>query len=143
MTRKEKAQQLFLTANCTQATVGAFSDLLGVEEAAALRLTSGLGTGVGGLQLTCGTVIGGALVLGGVHADATGANKAEVSAKAREFAKAFEQAEGSLTCSELLPQAIANRDPSLPGRPCLRYVWRTVDLLTELLGVSEDFPGEA
>lgn len=140
MTRKEKAQRLFLTANCTQATVGAFSDLLGVEEATALRLTSGLGTGVGGMQLTCGTLIGGALVLGSVYADATGANKAFVSAQVRAFVQTFQQKHGSCQCSELLPQAIASRDPNLPGRPCLRYVWSAVELLTETLGLSEDFP---
>ena len=140
MTRKEKAQKVFLTTNCAQAVVGAFSDLLGVDEAAALRLTSGFGTGVGGLQLTCGAVVGGAVVLGGVYADETGANKAEVKERTREFAQAFEQAQHSLLCSDLLPQAFAMRDPNLPGRPCLRYVWSAVELLTQLLGVSEDFP---
>ncbi len=139
MTRKEKAQQLFLTYNCAQATAGAFTDILGIKEPA-LRLVSGLGTGVGGMQLTCGTLLGAALVIGSVYADETGSNKAAVSAEVRAFAQRFAAQNRSLLCSELLPQAIENRDPSLPGRPCLRYVWNAVELLTQMLDLSEDFP---
>ncbi|MBQ5969119.1 MAG: C_GCAxxG_C_C family protein [Clostridia bacterium] len=137
MTRKDNAQQLFLTYNCAQATVGAFTDVLGMDEKTALRLTSGLGSGVGGTRLACGTFVGAALVLGSVYADESGSNKAFVSAKVREFAGSFAAKHGSLLCSDLLPRATANRDPSLSGRPCLRYVLDTVDLLTQMLGLDE------
>lgn len=140
MTRKEKAQQLFASYNCAQATVGAFTDVLGISEEAALRMTSGLGSGIGGLQLSCGALVGAALVLGSALANEAGSNKAEVGAAVRAFIGQFSAVHHSPLCSELLPQAVAHRDPNLHGRPCLRYVWDVVNRLTQTLGLDETLP---
>ena len=51
--------------NCAQSVVGAFQDLLGMDEKQAMAMAGGFGGGVGGSHAElCGAVSGGVLVLG-------------------------------------------------------------------------------
>ena len=53
--RADRARALFLNGyNCSQAVVGAFSDLFGMEPETAMRFAEGLGGGIGRMRLTCG-----------------------------------------------------------------------------------------
>ena len=57
MDRVEKALEYFYRGyNCCQSVFAAYSDLFGVEESAALAISSGFGGGMGGLREKCGTV---------------------------------------------------------------------------------------
>ena len=63
--RTKKARELFVSGyNCSQAVVGAYSDLFGMEPEAAMKFAEGLGGGIGRMRLTCGAVAAMALVAG-------------------------------------------------------------------------------
>lgn len=67
MSRGDKAYELFLSGyNCTQAVVGAFADVIGVDFDTAVRFGSGFGGGIGRLREVCGTFSG--AVMGNKHA---------------------------------------------------------------------------
>jgi C_GCAxxG_C_C family probable redox protein len=64
-TRSEVAVKRFCDGfNCSQAVLTAFTQRYGIDEALAMRIASGLGGGVGRMGGVCGTLSGGALVLG-------------------------------------------------------------------------------
>ena len=60
MTRSEKAVALFESGcNCAQAVFAAFADLVGMDEATALRLSSSFGGGIGSyLEFSFGQALG-------------------------------------------------------------------------------------
>lgn len=61
--RGDKAYELFLSGyNCTQAVVGAFADVIGVDFDTAVRFASGFGGGMGRLREVCGTFSGAVIV---------------------------------------------------------------------------------
>ncbi len=91
--------------NCAQAVFYVFHDEFGLTEDMALKLSCGLGAGLGKKQDTCGAVTGGALVLGmrygrGVNDDKSFQEKAY--AKTKEMAEFFEKKHGTLNCKQLL-----------------------------------------
>lgn len=52
--RGDKAYELFLSGyNCTQAVVGAFADVIGMDFDTAVRFSSGFGGGMGRLREVC------------------------------------------------------------------------------------------
>ena len=91
--RADRARALFLNGyNCSQAVVGAFSDLFGMEPETAMRFAEGLGGGIGRMRLTCGAVSAMALLAGlkvstGKPGDLE--TRKEVYAKVREMAASF------------------------------------------------------
>ena len=55
--RIRRAEQLFVAGyNCSQSVVAAFADLFGFTEEQALKLSAGMGGGMGRLRMTCGAV---------------------------------------------------------------------------------------
>ena len=54
--RIQRAVELFMQGyGCCQSVVCAFSDLYGLDEEMALRISAGFGGGVGRMRLMCGT----------------------------------------------------------------------------------------
>lgn len=92
--------------NCAQSVVGAFQDLLGMDEKQAMAMAGGFGGGVGGSHAElCGAVSGGVLVLGLLtpHTDsADKEGKRRIYAVAKEFRSRFEAVFGLTRCGELL-----------------------------------------
>ena len=92
--------------NCAQSVVGAFQDLLGMDEKQAMAMAGGFGGGVGGSHAElCGAVSGGVLVLGLLtpHTDsAVKEGKRRIYAVAKEFRSRFEAVFGLTRCGELL-----------------------------------------
>lgn len=86
--------------------VGAFQDLLGMDEKQAMAMAGGFGGGVGGSHAElCGAVSGGVLVLGLLtpHTDsADKEGKRRIYAVAKEFRSRFEAVFGLTRCGELL-----------------------------------------
>ena len=132
--RSEKASALF-TAGCTcsQSVFVAYSDLCGLDEKTAMRLSCGLGAGVGRLREVCGAVTGMALLAGLKHGNETPAD-ADAKKKTYEvvqlMAGAFKAKHGTLICRELLGLDAAEGDPAPAARteayystrPCARLV---------------------
>ena len=66
--RGDKAYELFLSGyNCTQAVVGAFADVIGMDFDTAVRFSSGFGGGMGRLREVCGTFSGAVIVVNALY----------------------------------------------------------------------------
>ena len=105
----------------------------GFSEAAALRLPSAFGAGLGRMRGTCGAFSGLALIAGFKHGNLSPdpADKERIFALTRKLADEFRTEFGSLQCRELLhlpPDAEEGARPSertaayYAARPCERCV---------------------
>lgn len=63
MDRIEQAAQLKQTCNCCQAVLLAYADVLGKSEAELSALGKCFGSGMGGMQGTCGALVGAEMVM--------------------------------------------------------------------------------
>lgn len=145
MTRAQQAQQNFTDGcNCAQAVLLAFSDLTGLDAETSMRLTSGMGGGMGRLREVCGAVSSAFLVLGllrGHGSIPTGEEKAADYRRIQAFAARFQSEHGSYLCRELLAGAGADRTPTpeprtaqyYAQRPCAELVRSAAELLEEFL----------
>lgn len=103
--RKEKALELFNRKyNCAQAILVAYSDLVGLNEEDALKITSGFGGGVAGMGRTCGTVNAAIMILSLKHGSSNIddiENKNRTRFIIRSFITEFEQYH-SCICLDIL-----------------------------------------
>ena len=139
----ETARDLFMDGyGCAQAVFTAFAPLLGLEQDAALKLSMGLGGGVGRMREVCGTVSGAAMVLGALYGGEDARDKTAAYAKVRQFADAFKEKHGAIVCRELLqkkkdekesPQA-SDRDAQFyASRPCAKLVFDAAQIVETML----------
>lgn len=100
--------------NCSQSVVCAYCDLFGVDEETAFRMSEGFGSGMGGLQDTCGAVTA-MFMLAGLKRSGgkttCGKTKAETYRTIRHLAEEFKSMNSSIVCRDLLGR---------PGQPKLR-----------------------
>lgn len=107
--------------NCTQAVILVFDDVTGLDNDTVARLTSGLGTGVGGLREICGVVNAMALTQGMLQSPAPEGKAASAKVAGnlgREFANANQ---GRIRCCDLKGKEGI--------RPCNDLVLQGVELL--------------
>ena len=140
---QEKAIDYFHQGyNCAQSV---FAEELGLSEAAALRLPSAFGAGLGRMRGTCGAFSGLALIAGFKHGNLSPdpADKERIFALTRKLADEFRTEFGSLQCRELLhlpPDAEEGARPSertaayYAARPCERCVAFCAARAAEILG---------
>lgn len=143
---QEKAIDYFHQGyNCAQSVFAAFAEELGLSEAAALRLPSAFGAGLGRMRGTCGAFSGLALIAGFKHGNLSPdpADKERIFALTRKLADEFRAEFGSLQCRELLhlpPDAEEGARPSertaayYAARPCERCVAFCAARAAEILG---------
>ena len=143
---QEKAIDYFHQGyNCAQSVFAAFAAELGLSEAAALRLPSAFGAGLGRMRGTCGAFSGLALIAGFKHGNLSPdpADKERIFALTRKLADEFRTEFGSLQCRELLhlpPDAEEGARPSertaayYAARPCERCVAFCAARAAEILG---------
>lgn len=143
---QEKAIDYFHQGyNCAQSVFAAFAEELGLSEAAALRLPSAFGAGLGRMRGTCGAFSGLALIAGFKHGNLSPdpADKERIFALTRKLADEFRTEFGSLQCRELLhlpPDAEEGARPSdrtaayYAARPCERCVAFCAARAAEILG---------
>ena len=141
MTRAERAVELFLQGcNCAQAVFAAFADLFGIEQQAALRLSSSFGGGVGRQREICGAVSGMCMAAGALYGydDVTdSAKKAAHYALIQQLCGEFRALYGSIVCRELLGAKRAEDSPNptprdaefYSTRPCARFVGAAAEIL--------------
>ncbi|MEW8626120.1 MAG: C-GCAxxG-C-C family protein [Candidatus Thiodiazotropha sp.] len=133
--------------NCAQAVITSFADRYGIDTELAMRISSGLGGGVGRMGDICGTLSGAALVLGLQMGPKTSKdlNAKEATYNAtRLLQERFMVRHGSNRCKELL-----QKDLSIPTEyqeakslglfktQCPNYVETVVTLLNDILEESE------
>lgn len=104
--RIRRAEELFIKGyNCSQSVVAAFADLYGFTEEQALRLSAGMGGGMGRLRMTCGAVSGMAILAGMECGSADASDRDGKSANykvVQELCERFKSEHKSLVCAELL-----------------------------------------
>ena len=143
MNRAQRAAEAFLADyNCAQAVTLAFADLMDVEEAAAVRMASPFGGGMGRMREVCGAVSGMLLVLGDLY----GYEKAEDTAGKKRLykdiqalAEEFRGRIGSIVCREILKNPPSDPNPTprteefYASRPCVRMVMTAAELLEDFI----------
>jgi C_GCAxxG_C_C family probable redox protein len=129
--------------NCAQSVLAAFSNGMGTDSAAALKISTAFGGGIVGMGQTCGAVTGALMAIGLRFGMTRGDDKA-AKEKTRDIGKElihhFESAFGSTTCKELLgcdlstPEGIEEaRSSGIFTTKCTSFVGKTVQLLEELI----------
>ena len=144
--RAQKAKELFMSGyNCSQAVVGAFADLFGMDTNTAMRFAEGLGGGMGRMRLTCGAVSAMSLIAGlkmskGEACDVK--TRSEIYEKVRQMADEFKEKNGSIICAELLGIALPADNGSSPEkrteqfykkRPCADCVYDCAKIIEKHL----------
>lgn len=150
MTEKEIASQLFLEGyNCSQSVFTAFCHRFNMDEETALKISAGLGGGVGRMREVCGAVSGAAMVIGSICA-ATQGDDSESKKRnyelVREFADRFTAVHKSVVCRDLLRLGVQMENSAEPEsrtaeyykkRPCLKVVEDAAEILMELIKENE------
>ena len=145
MDRISLAEKLFKDGcNCSQAVVGAFSDILPFDYEILMKLSSPFGGGMGRLREVCGAVSGMFMVLGFIKGYGSGPDneeKKEVYALVQKLAKEFEDENSSIICRELLGLSVKKDNPTpeertkeyYQKRPCIEMVKSAVRILEKNL----------
>ncbi len=135
-----KAGELFLAgSNCSQAVVLAFQDVIGLDAAAAARLSSPFGGGMGRMREVCGAVSGMLMVLGLLYGyedpGEKDIRKKQLYQEVQALAGQFREETGSIICREILKNPSADPNPTprtaefYKVRPCARMVMTAARLL--------------
>ena len=139
----ERAVELFKEGkNCSQSVFTAFAPDLGISEETALRISIGLGGGVGRMREVCGAVSGSAMVVGIKYPELS---KAQVYEKVRLIADEFKKTNPSIVCKELLGISKAEKSfipeertaEYYKKRPCVKIV-EDAALATEKILFEEE-----
>ena len=144
MNHEQQADQYFLDGyNCAQAVFLAFAPDLGMERAAAARLSSSFGGGMGRLREVCGAVSGMLMAAGALYGyDTPGddVQKAAHYALVQALAGQFREAHSTILCRELLnrpgpesPTPEARTPDYYASRPCARFVGTAARILEEYM----------
>lgn len=153
MSRGDRAYELFLSGyNCTQAVVGAFADVIGMDFDAAVRFGSGFGGGIGRLREVCGTFSGAVMVINMLYGYSDPKDvqaKTELYARIQELAEQFRRDNGSLICKELLglskpensPVPDARTSEYYKKRPCPELCRYSANMVEEYISAHPPVRG--
>ena len=142
--KSNKAAEKFMGGyNCAQSVVYPFSEKTGISDDMALKISCGLGGGMGRNQEVCGAVTGGILVLGLRHGRGINEEKSATTVtyqKTREFMSRFAERNGSYICRELLDDCDLTteagqqefKDRDMKNRICKVCVQSAVEILEEI-----------
>ncbi len=137
MEKSDKAVELFKTgACCSQAVFCAFAEDFGMDAETAMKVSAGLGGGVGRMREVCGAVTGATLALGMKY----GPDKAAVYPHVQELCARFKAECGSIVCRELLAGSGATQggapeartDAYYRKRPCAEMVRLAAELAAQV-----------
>lgn len=81
--------------NCCQAVVKVFSDSVECDEENLLKMAAGFASGMGGMEATCGSLVG-ACMIAGLKTGGNGTAKI-----ARELLSTFKEKSGAVACKDL------------------------------------------
>ena len=137
MEKSDKAVELFKTgACCSQAVFCAFAEDFGMDADTAMKVSAGLGGGVGRMREVCGAVTGATLALGMKY----GPDKAAVYPHVQELCARFKAECGSIVCRELLDGTGASQGGAPEARteayyrkrPCAEMVRLAAELAAQV-----------
>lgn len=89
--------------NCAQAVACAFTDILDIDEQTLFKLSEGFGSGMGGLDGTCGAISGAILVISLLNSggDSSQPTKEKTYGKVKEVFDRFVKDIGSSVCKDI------------------------------------------
>ena len=144
-THAEKAARLFSEGlSCAQAVFVAFTDVTGMEEALAMRLSSSFGAGMGRMREVCGACSAMFMVAGILYGLGPGFDdrqKTEHYSRIQELAAAFRAKHETILCCELL-KGLAVTSTPVPEkrteqyykvRPCVKFVYTASEILDQYI----------
>ncbi|HAQ63913.1 MAG TPA: hypothetical protein DCR23_05570 [Ruminococcaceae bacterium] len=147
----DRAAELFKQGfNCSQAVFAAFCDEFDMDEETALKVSAGLGGGVGRLREVCGTVTGASMVAGMLYGATDGSDhekKALTYQKVQQIVDEFKKLNPSIVCRELLGLSPTASTPPTPEhrtdefykkRPCAQLVEDSAKAVDKILFGIED-----
>jgi C_GCAxxG_C_C family probable redox protein len=122
--------------SCAQAIFSAYAEDLGIDRQTAMRVSAGLGGGMGMMAETCGAVTGAFLILGMKYGGEDKDARDRAYQMVREFANRFKARHGSLLCKDLMGCDIstaeglqAMRDRKLRSAICTGLVRDAAEIL--------------
>lgn len=146
MKRVEVAEKLFREGyNCSQSVFAAYSDLYGIDQETALKLSSSFGGGVGRMREICGAVSGMSMIAGletGSAAKMDDAGKKYNYEVVQRLAQEFQKRSGSIICRELLHLGEGEGLDATPQsrtkeyyntRPCEQLVRDAAEIIEKVL----------
>ena len=114
MSKAEEAKKQFEKGFlCAPAVLSTYSEQLGLEKAAALKIACGFGGVIGRMGRTCGAVTGAVMVIGLKHGQVNLADeesRQRTHKLAKEFIDRFTTLHGSIECRELIGYDLSNSD---------------------------------
>lgn len=147
-TKQETAVSYFNEGyNCAQSVLTAFTDDLGFDKSAGLRISAGFGAGMGRLQETCGAVTGAFMAIGiyttGKYVD-NATRKEKTIAMVQDFDREFKKLHKTSNCGELLGCDLKTddgqkiyADNNLKETVCCKCVTNAVSILEGMINVQE------
>lgn len=143
MSYAEKAKEIFMSGcNCSQSVFLAFSEMFGIDETLAKKISIGLGGGVGRMREICGAVSGGAMVLGAIYGGEDGMDRGNAYTKIQQFANKYKEQNGSIICREILGISIDKKESPIPearteqyykARPCAGKIYEAAEIIEKIL----------
>lgn len=144
--RKQKAVRLFREGyNCSQAVFCAYSDIYGIEEQMALKLSSSFGGGMGRMREVCGAVSG-MFLLAGLETGTADSRDVEGKKKnyemVQKLAEEYRKTNGSIICRELLGVKKGENEGTTPEkrtkeyykkRPCADLIENAAEIIERIL----------
>lgn len=144
--RMKRAEELFMQGfNCSQSVATAFADVYGYTEEQMLRVSAGLGAGIGRMRLSCGAFNAMALLAGLENGSVTPGDREGKSANyktVQQLAARFQEEHGSLICAELLKlkqdaplsyEASERTAEYYQKRPCVKQIISAARIYAEYL----------
>lgn len=144
--RSDKAVELFKSGyNCSQAVFTAYADFFGIDKETALRVSSGLGGGVGRSREVCGTVTAASMLIGMKYGAVDGndtESKKLCYEKVQQYIAEFKKINPSIVCRKLLglnegenshPSPDARTPQYYKKRPCVQLVEDSAKALETVL----------
>lgn len=115
--------------NCVQAVIMAYNDVMNLSREDALKVSYGLGGGVGMMREVCGSVLGASMVISYKFSkeEADPRLKKEIYDIVSKFGKEFEERHGSIVCGELL--GLRKTDKDVWRESCDQLIESSVRLL--------------
>lgn len=146
MKRVEVAERLFREGyNCSQSVFAAYSDLYGIDQETALKLSASFGGGLGRMREICGAVSGMSMIAGletGSAAKMDDAGKRYNYEVVQMLAQEFQKRSGSMICRELLHLGAEKGLDAIPqnrteeyynSRPCEQLVKDAAEIIERVL----------
>jgi C_GCAxxG_C_C family probable redox protein len=142
--KSEIAAEKFMSGyNCAQSVIYPFCEETGIADDMALKISCGLGGGLGRNQEVCGAVTGGTLVLGLRHGRGVNDEQSATTLtyqKTREFMSLFTERNGNFICRELLDGCNLTteagqqefKDKDIKNRVCMVCVQSAVEILEQI-----------